>query len=156
MDFSKAKILCLGDLMLDRFAYCETERISPEAPVPVLLLQRTQSMLGGAGNVARNVAALGGRAILMGLLGPDQAGAEVCGLIADTPGLVDGHVASARRPTICKTRYLAGHQQIVRIQPAHDFPRSSAERRIDRARLAAIRSRLPSAQSALALAQDLH
>ena len=84
MDFSKAKILCLGDLMLDRFAYCKTERISPEAPVPVLLLQRTQSMLGGAGNVARNVAALGGQSILMGLLGPDAAGAEVLGLIADT------------------------------------------------------------------------
>src|ERR1044071_3679182 len=97
MDFSKAKILCLGDLMLDRFAYCETERISPEAPVPVLLLQRTQSMLGGAGNVARNVAALGGHAILMGLLGRDPAGAEVRGLIADTPGGVDGHVASALR-----------------------------------------------------------
>jgi len=60
MDFSNATILCLGDVMLDRFAYCETERISPEAPVPVLLLQRTQSMLGGAGNVARNIAALGG------------------------------------------------------------------------------------------------
>src|SRR5207249_12181058 len=108
-------ILCLGDLMLDRFAYCDTERISPEAPVPVLLLQRTQSMMGGAGNVARNVAALGGQAILMGLLGPDAAGAEGRGLIADTPGLGDGHVASARRPTICKTRYLAGHQQIVRV-----------------------------------------
>src|ERR1044072_4830157 len=115
MDFSGATILCLGDLMLDRFAYCETERISPEAPVPVLLLQRTQSMLGGAGNVARNVAALGGQAILMGLLGPDAAGAEVRGLIADTPGLVDGHVASALRPTVCKTRYLARHQQIVRV-----------------------------------------
>src|ERR1044071_6972858 len=115
MDFSKAKILCLGDLMLDRFAYCETERISPEAPVPVLLLQRTQSMLGGAGNVARNVAALGGHAILMGLLGPDAAGAEVRGLIADTPGVVDGHVASALRPTVCKTRYLAGLQQIGRV-----------------------------------------
>jgi D-beta-D-heptose 7-phosphate kinase / D-beta-D-heptose 1-phosphate adenosyltransferase len=115
MDFSKAKILCLGDLMLDRFAYCDTERISPEAPVPVLLLKRTQSMLGGAGNVARNVAALGGTAILMGLLGPDWAGAEVRRLIEQTPGLVDGHVVSARRPTICKTRYLAGHQQILRV-----------------------------------------
>src|SRR5580700_5856553 len=115
MDFSKAKILCLGDLMLDRFAYCDTERISPEAPVPVLLLKRTQSMLGGAGNVARNIAALGGKAILMGLLGTDSAGAEVCRLIEQTPGLTDGHVASARRPTICKTRYLAGHQQIVRV-----------------------------------------
>src|SRR5216684_5525256 len=90
MDFSNATILCLGDVMLDRFAYCETERISPEAPVPVLLLQRTQSMLGGAGNVARNIAALGGKAILMGLLGPDAAGAEVCRLIEATPGLIDG------------------------------------------------------------------
>src|SRR5438270_9164047 len=112
MDFSKARILCLGDIMLDRFAYCETERISPEAPVPVLLLKRTQSMLGGAGNVARNIAALGGQAVLMGLLGQDAAGAEVRNLLRDTSGLVDGHVESACRPTICKTRYLAGHQQI--------------------------------------------
>src|SRR4051812_28383910 len=128
MDFSKAKILCLGDLMLDRFAYCETERISPEAPVPVLLLQRTQSMLGGAGNVARNVAALGGRAILMGLLGADAAGAEVRRLIAETPGLVDGHVASAGRPTICKTRYLAGHQQIVRVDEENVYSLVDDER----------------------------
>src|SRR6266705_5924045 len=115
MDFSNATILCLGDVMLDRFAYCETERISPEAPVPVLLLQRTQSMLGGAGNVARNIAALGGKAVLMGLLGHDSAGTEVQALIAQTPGLTDRHVASAHRPTVCKTRYLAAHQQIVRI-----------------------------------------
>ena len=63
MDFSNATILCLGDIMLDRFAYCETERISPEAPVPVLLLQRTQSILSGVGNVARNIAALGGSGV---------------------------------------------------------------------------------------------
>src|SRR5437660_8916750 len=103
MDFSKAKILCLGDLMLDRFAYCETERISPEAPVPVLLLQRTQSMLGGAGNVARNIAALGGKAILMGLLGKDAAGEEVRNLVRRTPGLTDRSVATGCRPTVCKT-----------------------------------------------------
>ena len=115
MDFSKARILCLGDIMLDKYAYCDTERISPEAPVPVLLLKRSQTMLGGAGNVARNVAALGGRAVLVGLLGADQAGAEVKALIRDTPGLVDANVTSGRRPTICKTRYMAGHQQLVRI-----------------------------------------
>jgi D-beta-D-heptose 7-phosphate kinase / D-beta-D-heptose 1-phosphate adenosyltransferase len=123
MDFSGVTILCLGDIMLDRFAYCEAERISPEAPVPVLLLQRTQSMLGGAGNVARNIAALGGKAILMGLLGEDAAGAEIQALIALTPGLIDRHVASAHRPTVCKTRYLAGHQQLVRIdeERTHDL-----------------------------------
>src|SRR5690348_12718694 len=109
MDFSGATILCLGDVMLDRFAYCATERISPEAPVPVLLLQETRSMLGGAGNVARNVAALGGKAMLMGLLGDDSAGHEIEGLLARTPGLIDRHIASADRPTVCKTRYLAGH-----------------------------------------------
>src|SRR5579884_1878775 len=108
MDFSQATILCLGDVMLDQFAYCETERISPEAPVPVLLLKRTQSMLGGAGNVARNVAALGGRAVLMRLVGDDAAGRQIAALIRQTPGLVDRNVATATRPTICKTRYLAG------------------------------------------------
>src|ERR1700674_3687507 len=115
MDFSNATILCLGDVMLDRFAYCETERISPEAPVPVLLLERTQSMLGGAGNVARNIAALGGKAVLMGLVGRDPAGAEVAALIAGTEGVTDRHVASAHRPTVCKTRYLVGHQQLMRV-----------------------------------------
>ncbi len=110
MDFSNTTILCLGDIMLDRFAYCDTERISPEAPVPVLLLKRTQSMLGGVGNVARNIAALGGRAVLMGLLGHDQAGDEVRALIRETRGIVDAHAASANRPTICKTRFIAGHQ----------------------------------------------
>src|SRR5438105_12848963 len=112
MDFSGATILCLGDVMLDRFAYCATERISPEAPVPVLLLKRTQSMLGGAGNVARNIASLGGKAVLMGLLGRDAAGEEVKSLVQATPGLIDGHVTSPHRPTTCKTRYIAGHQQL--------------------------------------------
>jgi len=115
MDFSHARILCLGDIMLDRFAYCAIDRISPEAPVPVLLLQRVQSMLGGAGNVARNIAALGGQVVLMGLLGPDAAGDEVRALIHSTARLVDAHVPSIRRPTICKTRYLAAHQQILRV-----------------------------------------
>jgi D-beta-D-heptose 7-phosphate kinase/D-beta-D-heptose 1-phosphate adenosyltransferase len=125
MDFSNATILCLGDLMLDRFAYCDSERISPEAPVPVLLLERTESMLGGVGNVARNIAALGGRAVLIGLVAPDPAGDEIRALMAATPGLVDAHVASAGRPTICKTRYIAGHQQIVRIdeERLHDLDR---------------------------------
>src|SRR5438270_4209454 len=123
MDFSNATILCLGDIMLDRFAYCDTERISPEAPVPVLLLRRRQSMLGGAGNVARNIAALGGTAILMGLVGQDAAGEEVRGLIAATPGLLDRHVISTRRPTICKTRYMAGRQQLLRVdeESVHDL-----------------------------------
>jgi D-beta-D-heptose 7-phosphate kinase/D-beta-D-heptose 1-phosphate adenosyltransferase len=114
MDFSGATILCLGDVMLDRFAHCDTERISPEAPVPVLLLRRTQSMLGGAGNVARNIAALGGTAVLIGMLGEDAAGTETRTLVAATPGILDRNVAG-RRPTTCKTRYMAGNQQLMRV-----------------------------------------
>src|SRR5262245_11371131 len=101
MDFSKARILCLGDVILDQFAYCETSRISPEAPVPVLLHKETRRMLGGAGNVARNIAALGGTAVLVSLLGRDSAGEEVRGLIRETQGLADAIVTSNTRPTIC-------------------------------------------------------
>jgi len=101
MDFSNATILCLGDVMLDRYAYCHTERLSPEAPVPVLLLQRWQSMLGGAGNVARNIAALGGNAVLMGLVGQDAAGEEMRALVAGTPGwLTAMSPARGGRPSV--------------------------------------------------------
>jgi D-beta-D-heptose 7-phosphate kinase/D-beta-D-heptose 1-phosphate adenosyltransferase len=127
MDFSRVTILCLGDVMLDRFAYCDTERISPEAPVPVLLLRRTQCMLGGAGNVARNIAALGGTAVLVGLVGRDADGAAVETLLATTPGIVARHVPSATRPTTCKTRYLAGHQQLLRVDEEHAHPPSADE-----------------------------
>ncbi|HEY1797651.1 MAG TPA: D-glycero-beta-D-manno-heptose-7-phosphate kinase [Stellaceae bacterium] len=115
MDFSDITILCLGDVMLDQFAYCDTERVSPEAPIPVLLLREIRSMLGGAGNVARNIAALGGKAILAGLTGEDAPGAVLAGLVGATPGLIDGRIVSATRPTTRKTRYLAAHQQIVRV-----------------------------------------
>src|SRR5579863_2671085 len=85
MDFSRATILCLGDVMLDRFAYCAIERISPEAPVPVLLVQERRGSLGGAGNVARNIATLGGNAVLMGWVGRDAAAEELRALISETP-----------------------------------------------------------------------
>jgi D-beta-D-heptose 7-phosphate kinase / D-beta-D-heptose 1-phosphate adenosyltransferase len=115
MDFSGARVLCLGDIILDRFAYCGIDRISPEAPVPVLLLQRVEAMLGGAGNVARNIAALGGTPVLVGLLGRDPAGDEARDRLLATPRIVDAHVATGARPTVCKTRYIAGHQQIMRV-----------------------------------------
>lgn len=127
MNFSHVTILCLGDVMLDRFAYCDSERISPEAPVPVLLLQRTQSMPGGAGNVARNVAALGGNAILIGLVGQDAAGGELRALLAADPGITDATVPGASRPTVCKTRYIAGHQQILRVDEEQNHPLDAAE-----------------------------
>lgn len=115
MDFSRATILCLGDVMLDRFAYCAIERISPEAPVPVLLVQERRSSLGGAGNVARNIATLGGTAVLIGLRGKDADGETLAAMIRSTPRLVDAMIAGESRPTTCKTRYIAGHQQVFRV-----------------------------------------
>src|ERR1700709_144502 len=67
-------VLCIGDLMLDEFVYGDVSRISPEAPAPVIAVQRSETNIGGAGNVARNIAALGARCIFVGLIGEDDAG----------------------------------------------------------------------------------
>ena len=67
-------MLCIGDLMLDEFVYGEVSRISPEAPAPVIAVQRSETNVGGAGNVARNIASLGARSIFVGLVGEDDAG----------------------------------------------------------------------------------
>ena len=114
MDFSCIQVLCLGEVMLDRFVYGDIERISPEAPVPVLRLRRTQEMLGGAGNVAGNIAALGGQAVLAGLAGDDFAGDAVRRILAGMGGVAAALVRTSGRPTICKTRFIAGRQQVVR------------------------------------------
>lgn len=115
LDFRATRILVLGDVMLDRYLYGDVERISPEAPVPVVRLRRTLAMPGGAGNVARNISALGGRAVLVGLLGQDAAGAEFRALLAADPGITDATVASRTRPTVCKMRIIAGTQQVARL-----------------------------------------
>jgi bifunctional ADP-heptose synthase (sugar kinase/adenylyltransferase) len=70
-------VLCVGDLMLDEFVYGEVSRISPEAPAPVIAVQRSETNIGGAGNVARNIASLGARCIFVGLIGEDEAGATL-------------------------------------------------------------------------------
>jgi D-beta-D-heptose 7-phosphate kinase/D-beta-D-heptose 1-phosphate adenosyltransferase len=114
MDFSHLSVLCLGDVMLDRFQHGDIERISPEAPVPVIRLRQVREMPGGAGNVACNIAALGGRAILVGLVGEDEMGERLRRLLAARPGITDALAGSACRPTISKTRFIAGRQQIVR------------------------------------------
>ncbi|HEY8610739.1 MAG TPA: bifunctional D-glycero-beta-D-manno-heptose-7-phosphate kinase/D-glycero-beta-D-manno-heptose 1-phosphate adenylyltransferase HldE [Roseomonas sp.] len=115
IDFGGRRILCLGDVMLDRFHYGRIDRISPEAPVPVVRMADSRAMLGGAGNVARNIASLGGEAVLIGVVGADAAGRELKALVAGTPGLTDATVACPARPTIAKTRIIAGHQHVVRL-----------------------------------------
>jgi D-beta-D-heptose 7-phosphate kinase / D-beta-D-heptose 1-phosphate adenosyltransferase len=113
-NLSAARIVILGDVMLDRFVYGDVERVSPEAPVPVLGIQRDEVMLGGAGNVARNVSALGARAQLIGLTGNDQAGKSVAGLLAELPGVEQCLVVDQERATSVKTRFVAGNQQLLR------------------------------------------
>jgi D-beta-D-heptose 7-phosphate kinase/D-beta-D-heptose 1-phosphate adenosyltransferase len=108
-------VACVGDLMLDRYVYGEVSRISPEAPIPVLRSRRTVSMPGGVGNVARNVAALGGRARLGGVAGADAAGEELARIIADEAGIEDFVDRTASGCTIVKTRYVSGGQQLMRL-----------------------------------------
>src|SRR6187431_961637 len=78
-------VLCVGDLMLDEFVYGEVSRISPEAPAPVIAAQRSEIHIGGAGNVARNIASLGARCIFVGLVGDDEAGREVIARLQADP-----------------------------------------------------------------------
>ena len=122
MDFSRFTILCVGDVMLDRFLHGDIERISPEAPVPVIRLRDTREMLGGVGNVANNIASLGGRAVLVGLVGADEAGAKLRRIVAGNARIVPALVETAHRPTVCKTRFLAGRQQVVRADEESRAP----------------------------------
>ena len=108
------RVLVVGDLMLDRFVYGRADRVSPEAPIPVLAIAREQIMLGGAGNVARNVVALGGQASLIGVVGDDEAGSDIVRLLMDAAGLEASLVTVPGRPTTLKTRYVAGSQQLLR------------------------------------------
>ena len=109
------KVACVGDLMLDRYVYGEVSRISPEAPIPVLKTRRTTAMPGGVGNVARNVAALGGVARLGAVAGQDPAGDELAALIAAEAGIENAVERRAGVATIVKTRFVAAGQQLLRL-----------------------------------------
>lgn len=110
----RVRLLCIGDLMLDHFIYGSVERISPEAPIPVLKVAREARMLGGAGNVARNATALGARVSLIAAVGDDAAGQAVQALIADDGRIVANLAVTPGRPTTTKTRYVAHGQQLLR------------------------------------------
>lgn len=112
---SRARILVVGDVMLDQFIWGGVSRISPEAPVPVVDFQRESFMPGGAANVARNLTALNVRAELFGAIGQDDAGRRLKTLLNAQCVDCDGLVASAVRATTLKTRIVAHQQQVVRI-----------------------------------------
>ncbi len=109
-----ARVLCVGDVMLDRFVHGRVERISPEAPIPVLRIEREAAMLGGSGNVARNLDALGARATFVSAIGDDDAGREIRSLFSMLPGTRTELVVDPARQTAIKIRYLAGNQQMLR------------------------------------------
>jgi D-beta-D-heptose 7-phosphate kinase/D-beta-D-heptose 1-phosphate adenosyltransferase len=102
-------VLCVGDLMLDEFVYGEVSRISPEAPAPVIAVQRTETDIGGAGNVARNIAALGAHCIFVGLIGDDEAGAKLKAALARESLIESVLVCDPARPTTRKVRFVSEH-----------------------------------------------
>jgi len=109
-----AKVLCIGDVMLDRFVYGSVTRISPEAPIPIIRVERESAMLGGAGNVARNATALGTSVRFLSLVGDDLPGREVMEYIANDKGVEPYIQIERNRLTTIKTRYIAGGQQLLR------------------------------------------
>ena len=109
------RILVLGDVMLDRYLVGAVERISPEAPIPVLRQIDDHGRVGGAANVAANIAALGREAILIGVIGADASGDALAGALSGMARLEADLIVSPDRSTTCKTRVVAGSQQIVRI-----------------------------------------
>lgn len=119
---SQSSVLVVGDIMLDRFVYGHVERISPESPVPVLSIRREEHMLGGAGNALANLAGLGVAARIVALTGADKEGAEIAALVEAAGARSDGLLADPGRPTTVKTRFLAGHQQLLRT----DYERRGA------------------------------
>ncbi|MBN2139975.1 MAG: D-glycero-beta-D-manno-heptose-7-phosphate kinase [Desulfovibrionaceae bacterium] len=124
---SGRKVMIIGDVMIDQYVVGEVDRISPEAPVPVVRVQSEHLLAGGAGNVARNIASLGGRPSVYGLIGGDP-GADQLRLLFEQSGVEARLLRDPARPTTRKTRVMAGGQQIVRV----DRESSAA---VDRARL---------------------
>ena len=106
---SKQTILCVGDVMLDDFVYGEVTRISPEAPTPVLKVQHNAVEIGGAGNVARNIAALGAQCVFVGLIGDDEAGLILRNALAKVGSVTPDLVADKTRQTTRKVRFVSEH-----------------------------------------------
>src|SRR4029078_13676552 len=124
----KQTVLCVGDLMLDEFVYGEVSRISPEAPAPVIAVQRSETNVGGAGNVARNIASLGARCIFAGLVGEDEAGAKLKAEVARESLIEAVLVSEASRATTRKVRFVSEHfsTHMLRADWEVALPASSA------------------------------
>jgi D-glycero-beta-D-manno-heptose-7-phosphate kinase len=120
--FPKTTVLVLGDIIMDEYIWGDVSRISPEAPVPVVDVRQETKMLGGAANVVNNIAALGGRAILCGVVGYDRTGEEIIQKIEDLDLPATGIIQVPGRPTTIKTRIVAQSQQVVRFDRENRNP----------------------------------
>ena len=121
-----ARVIVVGDVMLDRFVSASVERISPEAPIAIARVEDERSMPGGAANVARNLAALGARAHILGVIGDDGAGAELLSLLGDAVEISPDLIVDPARPTTVKTRYVAAGQQLFRADRELSAPLAEA------------------------------
>jgi len=124
---AKRRVLVIGDIMLDRYWFGLVDRISPEAPVPVVHVARREDRLGGAANVARNARALGAQVSLFGLIGQDEGGQEIARLL-EAEGIYNGSVADPQAPTILKMRVLGGQQQLLRIDFEEHYSSSARQK----------------------------
>ena len=130
--FRRARVLVVGDLMLDRFIWGDVRRISPEAPVPVVQVTRESMHPGGAGNVVANLASLGARPRVVGWVGRDAAGTAIRGLLDGLGADARGVLVSDSAATIEKTRIIAHHQQVVRLDREPYRPGEPIERELVR------------------------
>ena len=120
--FKDASILVVGDIMLDQFVWGEVKRISPEAPVPVVEVEKESFLLGGAANVSNNLRALGARAVLAGIVGKDEYGRVLIDKCHQRGIDTEGTVMTNERPTTLKTRIIARSQQVVRVDREDSSP----------------------------------
>ncbi len=135
--FEGTSVLIVGDMVLDRYVYGSVDRISPEAPIPVLRVLRETEMLGGAGNVYRNIASLGGKGAFTTVIGDDTAGTHAQNLISNV-GTEERAVVDPGRPTTIKIRYVSGVQQLLRadLEVATSVGAATEQALIDHARKA--------------------
>jgi D-beta-D-heptose 7-phosphate kinase / D-beta-D-heptose 1-phosphate adenosyltransferase len=132
--FADARVLVLGDVMLDRYVSGSASRLSPEAPIPVLRPTASRATLGGAANVALNIATLGGHVSLVGVIGDDPPGTELTRLVAAAPGVEPHLVVAPDRPTTSKTRFMVGVHQLLRLdeETTADIDVATAEAILER------------------------
>src|SRR5437763_14939730 len=141
-------VLCVGDLMLDEFVYGEVARISPEAPAPVIAVKRSETNVGGAGNVARNIASLGGRCIFVGLIGNDETGAKLRSQLAQEGRIEAVLVSDSSRLTTRKLRFVSEHFSTHMLRADWELAQPAAPD-IEQKLIDAILPHLPRADSVL-------